>query len=100
MRAGVRRAALREFKATRELAPDARLVAQARLLRRVARTLEGEAAASERGEAWASRLDRLFATDFFSRGAGRVLVDGLYRRPAAPDAGAIDAELARLLARI
>ena len=99
-RATLRRAALRELDAARALAPEARLVAQARLLRRVARTLEGDAAAAERGEAWAARLDRIFATDFFSRGAGHVLVDGLYRRRAEPDAGTVDAELARLLARI
>ncbi|KAB1075616.1 DUF4381 domain-containing protein [Methylobacterium planeticum] len=102
-RATLRRAALRELDAARALEPEARLVAQASLLRRVARGLEGDAAATERGEAWAARLDRLFATDFFSRGPGQVLVGGLYRRRAEADAnlsGTLDAELARLLARI
>ncbi|MGU3536381.1 DUF4381 family protein [Methylobacterium sp. A54F] len=98
-RATVRRAALREFEAARALPPEARLVAQARLLRRLARTLDGEAAADAQGADWAARLDRLLATDFFSKGAGRVLVDGLYRRPAT-DQAALDAELGRLLARV
>lgn len=98
-RRSVRRAALRELAAARALPPEQRLVAQARLLRRLARTLRGDAAASARGTDWAATLDGLFATDFFTRGAGRVLADGLYRR-ASPDSAAIDAELGRLFARI
>ncbi|AWN34971.1 DUF4381 domain-containing protein [Methylobacterium radiodurans] len=96
----LRRSALRELAATRELPPEARLVAQARLLRRIARTRLGEEAAAAHGAEWAARLDRLFATDLFSAGAGRVLVDGLYRRHAAPDAAALDAELGRLIGRM
>ncbi|MDR7035510.1 MULTISPECIES: DUF4381 domain-containing protein [Methylobacterium] len=96
----VRRAALRDLQAARGLEPEARLVAQARLLRRTARTLDGDGVADLRGADWAARLDRIFATDFFGKGAGRVLVDGLYGRRATPDVEAIDAELARLLARI
>lgn len=96
----VRCAALRELTAAKRLEPEARLVAQARLLRRLARTLVGDAAASSRGPDWAATLDRLFSTDFFSRGAGGILADGLYRRPERPDPAAIDAELARLFARI
>ncbi|GEP02851.1 DUF4381 domain-containing protein [Methylobacterium oxalidis] len=100
-RSTVRRAALRELQAARGLEPEARLVAQARLLRRTARTLDGDAVADLRGAAWAARLDRIFATDFFGQGAGRILVEGLYgRRAASPDVEAIDAEITRLLARI
>lgn len=98
-RASVRRAALRELAAGRALAPEARLVAQARLLRRLVRTLKGDAAADAKGGEWALVLDRLLATDYFSRGAGRVLGEGLYRRGAA-DPAAIDAELGRLLSRL
>lgn len=98
--ATVRRAALRELTLTQGLPPEARRVAQAQLLRRVVRTLEGEAAAGARGLTWASTLDRTFATELFSRGPGRVLVDGLYRRPDATDPAALDAELGRLFARI
>jgi hypothetical protein len=98
--ATLRRSALRELAATRDLPPEARLVAQARLLRRIARTRLGEEAAAAQGPDWAARLDRLFATDLFSAGAGRVLVDGLYRRRAAPDAAALDAELGRLIGRL
>ena len=51
------------------------------------------------GAAWAAALDRLFATTFFSAGAGRIFTEGLYRR-GAPEPGPVDAELARLFARI
>ena len=95
----VRRQALRDLAATRGLDPEARLVAQARLLRRLARTLQGDAAADAHGLDWALRLDRLLATSFFTTGAGRVLADGLYRREPA-DLAAIDAELGRLFSRI
>ncbi|WP_238183173.1 DUF4381 family protein [Methylobacterium trifolii] len=99
-RATLRRAALRELAGSRTLAPEARLVAQAGLLRRLARKLQGADAADAQGAAWAARLDSLFGTDFFSAGAGRTLVDGLYRRRETPDPAAIDAELARLIGRI
>lgn len=95
----VRRSALRELAATRGLDAEARLVAQARLLRRLVRTLKGDSAADARGSDWATRLDELFATSFFTTGAGRVLADGLYRRDPA-DPAAIDAELGRLFSRI
>ena len=98
--ASVRRAALDALALTTALEPEARRVAQARLLRRLVRTLDGEAAAAERGEAWGRTLDRVFATGFFGAGAGRVLVDGLYRRPEPGDAAVLDAELARLFSTI
>ncbi|MGU3464994.1 DUF4381 family protein [Methylobacterium sp. C33D] len=106
-RATLRRAALAELARSRGLDPEARLVAQARLLRRLDRSLDrsldrpGETRAGTRaaGAAWAARLDGLFRTDFFTRGAGRVLADGLYRRQD-PDLDALDAELARLIGRL
>lgn len=100
LQASVRRAALRELALANGLDPDTRRVAQAQLLRRVVRTLQGDASASQQGDVWARTLDRTFATDFFSRGAGQSLVEGLYRRPRAGDASAIDAELSRLFAKI
>ncbi|MCJ2137602.1 DUF4381 domain-containing protein [Methylobacterium sp. J-026] len=98
-RAGLRRAALAELARSRGLDPEARLVAQARLLRRLDRTLGGEAGLRTAGAEWGRRLDALFRTDFFTRGAGRVLADGLYRRQA-PDLDALDAELGRLIGRV
>lgn len=98
-RNSVRRAAVAELAASRSLPPEARLVAQAGLLRRLARTLRGDAAASSQGADWARTLDGLFATDFFTLGAGRGLAQDLYRRES-PDCAAIDAELDRLFARI
>ena len=98
-RATVRRAALTELTRSRSLDPEARLLAQARLLRRLGRTLGGEVESRAVGADWAARLDGLFRTDFFAQGAGRVLADGLYRRQT-PDLDALDAELGRLIGRL
>lgn len=97
----LRRAALAELARSRGLGPEARLVAQARLLRRLDRSLDrsGGAGTGATGATWATRLDGLFQTDFFTRGAGRVLADGLYRRQD-PDLDALDAALARLIGRL
>ncbi len=75
------------------------MLAQARLLRRLVRTLQGDDAASAQGAAWAGRLDSTLRTDFFTAGAGRVLADGLYRRET-PDPVVLDAELSRLIGRL
>ncbi|MGX5774066.1 DUF4381 family protein [Methylorubrum zatmanii] len=96
----LRRTLLRELTRAEALEPEARRVAQARLLRRVVRTLKGEEAAGARGSAWAATLDDTFATDFFRNGPGRVFADDLYRRPTATDPGAVDAGLGRLFSQI
>ncbi|CAO4138561.1 DUF4381 domain-containing protein [Methylorubrum thiocyanatum] len=96
----VRRTALRELALAARLEPEARRVAQARLLRRVVRTLKGEEAARSRGPAWAATLDATFATDFFRSGPGRAFADDLYRRPDSIDPAAIDTGLGRLLSQI
>lgn len=98
-RASVRRAALADLAASRSLDPPERILAQARLLRRLVRTVNGDEAASAQGRDWAARLDGLMRTDFFTAGAGRVLVDGLYRRDV-PDPARLDAELTRLIGRL
>ncbi len=98
--ASVRRAALRELALAQNFPPEPRRVAQARLLRRLVRTLKGEEAARARGPAWAETLDATFATDFFRSGPGQALTDGLYRRPGSTDSEKIDDGLTRLLSRI
>ena len=98
-RLSVRRAALAELAGSRGLDGPDRILAQARLLRRLVRTLKGDEAASAQGAAWAGRLDAVLRTDFFTAGAGRVLVDGLYRRES-PDPASLDAELSRLIGRL
>lgn len=98
-RLSVRRAALADLAGSRALPPPDRILAQARLLRRLVRTLDGDEAASAHGAPWAERLDRRLRTDFFTAGAGRVLVDGLYRRDV-PDPAHLDAELTRLIGRL
>lgn len=99
VRGSVKRAALADLAGTRHLAPPERMLAQARLLRRLVRTVRGDEAARRQGSDWASTLDSLMRTDFFSHGAGRTLVDGLYR-PVDTDPAVLDAELARLIGRM
>ena len=94
-----RRALRASLAETRHLQEDERLAAQARLLRRVARTVAGDDVAQLRGEAWLAALDRMFATDFFSRGEGRCFGDQLYAAAAA-DAGPRDRQLERLAGQL
>lgn len=96
----LRRGAMAALEATRRLAPGERLTAQAQLLRRLARRLGGEAAASAQGRAWLETLDRLFSTRFFTEGAGRAYGEALYRPAGALDVDALDAALAGLLAKM
>lgn len=98
-RRSLRRSAMEAFAAAAALPVDERRAAQAALLRRVVRTVEGDAAARATGAAWAETLDRTFSTDLFSKGAGGVFVDGLYARPAATsDGDALDRRLGALIA--
>lgn len=98
-RRALRRFALEELTATRALPEDARLVAQAALLRRIVAQLDA-AAAQERGDNWLIRLDRAFSTQFFSRQSGQAFGDALYRQPAEFDVDALDEALRRIFARI
>jgi hypothetical protein len=110
----VRRSALGALALTRVLEPAERLAAQAVLLRRLVRTIDGDAAARLQGRAWLDHLDRQFATRFFTEGAGRAFGEALYRPLSGQDVdrdiidrgiidrdiGALDASLARLIGRI
>lgn len=79
-RSGLRRSAELALAATRTLDPGERLAAQARLLRRLVRARDGEAAARAHGDGWLAALDRSFGTTFFTAGAGRAYAEDLYRR--------------------
>ena len=96
-RTGLRRTAAACLAASRRLEPGERLAAQAHLLRRLVRTLRGDALAH--GPDWLLVLDRTFATTFFSAGDGRIFADALYRRPVGIDVDALDRSLSRLIAR-
>ncbi|MFL1876623.1 DUF4381 family protein, partial [Hansschlegelia beijingensis] len=74
------------------------LAAQAALLRRVVRTVDGDEAARREGPAWGETLDRVLRTDFFTSGAGRVFATGLYVRP--DDTGDAEGEIDRRLATL
>ena len=95
----IRRAALHELTITRSLEPEDRLVAQAYLLRRLARTLNGDDSVHKRGLSWSTELDELFGTSFFTTGAGYVFANGLYQQET-PDLDAIDVHLHRLFQKI
>jgi hypothetical protein len=84
---------------TLALPADQRLAAQAEILRRIARTLHGEAAARLTGEPWLAALDGMFATRFFTTGPGRAFADLYVPRPAG-DAEAASAELPGLMQRL
>ena len=96
----VRRSALAQLALSRSLEPRERLAAQAALLRRVVRALEGEAPARLRDSDWLACLDRIFATCFFSRGAGSAFGEALYRPASGQDVAALDQALEKFFARI
>ena len=97
-RHGVRRAALAALAASRALAPGERIAAQSMLLRRVLRTLGHGEAARGQGEAWLASLDAIFATPFFTQGAGQSLAGAQYRPARQAVAEALDEGLARVFA--
>jgi hypothetical protein len=96
-RRAIRRFAVEELAATRALSEDARLLAQAALLRRVVARLDGDA--REHGDAWLVRLDSAFSTQFFSQEGGQAFGGALYR-PVDFDVDALDEALQRLFSRI
>ena len=96
-RRALRREALREFFRAQALAGNEKRTAQARLLRQIVRRLDGNAPFAE-GAQWLARLDRVFATRFFTQGAGRCFGVALYERAGGPPDGEVDAMLAKLLA--
>lgn len=99
-RARVAASALAELKRARTLPPAEARIVQARLLRRVVAARDGRAAARLNGEAFAAHLDRSFATDFFTAGAGRGLASGLYEPGAADAPGAVSDRLEALFSGV
>lgn len=102
-----RRRLLEALAASRALPTGERLLAQAKLLDRLAAELEGAEASGDK-EASRERadlggrlalLDRRLRSDFFSAGPGAGLQEALYRREATVDPEEIDRALTRLLAR-
>ena len=92
----MRRAALAALAGTRALAPGERIAAQAMLLRRVLATLGHGDAARGQGEGWPACLDAVFATAFFTGGAGQALAGAQYRPVSQATVAALDEGLARL----
>lgn len=93
------RAALAGLGTAAGLPPAERLAEEARLLRGYVAAVAGPEAAAARDGEWLDRLDRTFATDFFTAGEGRVFGETLYGPADAVDPAAIDGELRVLLKR-
>lgn len=81
-----RRAIVKLFDETVAAAqtPAAQLAAISELLRRAARREQADADVLQ-GDAWLQLLDRGMRREKFSDGAGRILLDGLYRRDVSVD---------------
>ncbi|WP_020178641.1 DUF4381 family protein [Methylopila sp. M107] len=100
-RLSLRASAVGALQAANALAPEDRRAAQAAVLRRVVRTVEGEEAARADGGDWGATLDRVFGTDLFTQRNGRVFVEGLYGKPSGPaDDPELDRELGALVAKL
>lgn len=93
------REALLKLDSARRLAPAERVCAHAAVLRHYAVATAGADVGHLQGPDWLDRLDRLFATDFFSRGEGAVFGEALYRPLQDIDVDAVEATLRRLLRR-
>ncbi|MBH0239255.1 DUF4381 family protein [Methylobrevis albus] len=74
----------RTLRATTTLPAGERTLAQAAALRAYVAAVAGPGAAATSGEAWLGELDRVFATDFFTRGPGRSFGEALYAGGGAP----------------
>ncbi|MCO4319329.1 DUF4381 domain-containing protein [Phyllobacterium sp. 21LDTY02-6] len=79
------------------LGDDERLAAQASLMRGYVKIVAGDGAARKQGEDWLEELDNLFRTEFFRKGNGRVLLDGLYSRQPPFGSAELGATLRELL---
>jgi hypothetical protein len=99
-RVALRTSAEAALAATRGLAPADRLAAQATLLRRLVRSLQGDEAARAQGRAWLERLDGVFETRFFTQGHGVAFGEGLYHKPRDVDIDALDRSLRGLIAKV
>jgi len=73
---------------------SARLTAISQLLRRAARAQAGQRVASLAGEDWLRFLDGEDPGQPFSRGPGRIVLDGPFRAPPSPAADDAPATLA------
>jgi hypothetical protein len=96
----VRRATHTALASTRDLPVELRHAEQAKVLRRVARTLGSEDQARLRGEAWLGALDHFFRTRYFTQGEGRYFADDLYRANNAHDPDAMARRLEHLARRL
>lgn len=91
--------ALKIIKYSRYHTVADRLALQARALREVA-ALTDPGTEFLHGDEWLSHLDTIFQTSFFSKGAGRIFGEELYKPISSDIIESLDNELSQLLARL
>jgi hypothetical protein len=93
----VEKSFIRAIEDTLILPEGERLTAQASVIRRYVDVVAGDIAARKQGEDWLEELDGLFQTEFFRKGAGRALHEGLYSRQRTFETAALGPRLCELL---
>ncbi|MCB1381712.1 MAG: DUF4381 domain-containing protein [Notoacmeibacter sp.] len=96
-RSPARRAMGARIDGAMRLPGEAGVAALAHLLRDEASRSGGTAAAALSGDAWLRWLDQHFATDFFTRGEGRIFGDALYAPGVSADRDALTKGVLRAL---
>jgi hypothetical protein len=92
----IRRAALNSLRNSRKLNPSDRLAEQSRLLRGVAQSID-EKLSFQKGDEWLEQLDRIFATNFFTKREGKIYGETLYQKATHLPVDILDKELVNLL---
>lgn len=92
----VRIKALKSLKDSRLLNPNERLIAQSRLLRDVAQSVDKEPS-FQYGDVWLEQLDRIFKTNFFTKGEGKIFGAELYQKDNNLNVAPLDSALENLL---
>jgi hypothetical protein len=92
----IRSAALRALKNSRLLNSSERLAAQSRILREVAHSIDHKLS-FQKDDAWLEQLDRIFATNFFTKREGKIYGEILYQKATHLPVDILDKELVNLL---
>ena len=92
----LRHAALSNLKKSRLKAPPERRAAQSRLLRELIYSID-EKLCFLQEDLWLEQLDRVFMTDYFTNGLGRIYGDDLYQKADHIAVDVLDRELEKIL---
>ena len=92
----LRHAALANLKKSRLMASPERLAAQSRLLRELIYSIDAKLSFLQE-DLWLEQLDRVFMTDYFTNGLGRIYGDDLYQKVDHISVDVLDRELEKIL---